>query len=562
MPDETLDYESLWEQYSPQPRNWFSSKITYQGWGVATFENPAGTIEGPTKVVVDESGEMKVEMKYKKLNTDITVYGTGNFKFIKFAQGNIGSKKTEGIIGFGTGNSNPCLKLTVQTKAGRFTSIGKVFCSEGFGTDDKFRFYISEGVFETTSLEPAKYWVVPLVNFLSSFHRQTHPALTQHPLRLTTTPTVPAMQDVKKLNLAQHIANRANLLIWFYFDEKLGYIQPVLDYSDKEKKIKSGRVNQCITALMVGEVSETIPYIDNTNEKFPYDYVNLLSLATGADVGASWLEIRDKEGSLIKRKHLANSKMAYEKKYAVINEILHGGIGNLLTCAHSASEFRKTYFQVFLKQLLRMNSFRYHIEDQMALMCRAIDSLCKEFSIGGRALSPSLSDDYASEVNQILEDTESKLKRLSRKAKRDELLNESTVLIRLSEKVAQVAKNRDNDFGLRVKELLDRYGFADTKIMEDYYSDNQISWLQTLSLYRNIVIHEGYFHIQEGTHDFREILAIENHLHDLMVRITLKILGYEGEYQPRVARYSVEKRTSEWVKFDTTADELGYGDIE
>lgn len=177
MTDESLDYESLWKLYSPQPRNWFSGKIIYQGWGVATFENPAGTIEGPTKIVVDEFGEMKIEMKYKKLNTAVTVYGTGDFKFIKFAQGNIGSKKTENMIGLGTGNSNPCSKLTVQTKTGMFTSAEKVFCSEGLGTDGKFRFYISQGTFEITSSKPAKYWVVPLINFFVHISSSTTPYL-------------------------------------------------------------------------------------------------------------------------------------------------------------------------------------------------------------------------------------------------------------------------------------------------------------------------------------------------------------------------------------------------
>jgi hypothetical protein len=554
MTDESTDNESLWMLYSPQPNPWFSSEITYEGWGIATFENPVGTIEGPTKIVVDEIGELKIEMIYKELHTDVDVYGIGNFKFIKFIQGNIGTKEAENMVGFGTGNSNPCSKLIVNTDIGIFMSDGKIFCSEGFGLDNICRFYISGGTFKVHSAEIAKYWAIPLTNFVSVFHRNTHPLLTQHPLRLFLTPEVPSMTDKKQMDTAYFIANKANLFIWFYFGESLGYIQPIIDYYDKEKRLKSGQLDQCITALMVGEVMGDL----NDDIRFPQDYINLVSLASGVEVGCSWIEFRDSDGKLVSRKHLPTKKLTYQKEYAVIDEGLHSGLGQLLTVAFNSLEFRKDYYHVLINHLVRLSPLSYHIEDQMALLGRALDALCKEFGIGARNLAPILANTYLDQTNLILGEAGGKLRQLSRQAKKKNLLDESNVLLRLSEKVEQVANNKDGDFGLKVLELLRRYDFADIAIMENYFSEKPKSWIQTLSQYRNIVIHEGYFHIRDGTHDFQEILSIENHLHDLMVRIALKIIDYSGEYQPRVARYATDGKTASWVTAQTTAMDLGY----
>ena len=48
MVNESYDDQTLWKMYSPKPNPWFSSEIVYKGWGIATFEKPAGTIEGKT----------------------------------------------------------------------------------------------------------------------------------------------------------------------------------------------------------------------------------------------------------------------------------------------------------------------------------------------------------------------------------------------------------------------------------------------------------------------------------------------------------------------------------
>src|SRR5574341_297910 len=337
-----MDDESIWKAYKPILNPWFSTEIVYEGWGIASFEQPAGTIEGKTKISVHETGTLDVIMEYEHLNTSTPISGTGSFRISKFLNGNLG---TENSIYIGTGNENICSSLIVETDKGIFTSEGKIFHSEGFGLDNKVRFWFSRGTFNVKGQSASKYWIVPLVNFISSFHQHYHRLLLEHPLRLFCTPTVPEMAEEKQKQIALWSANRRNLLIAFEFGDKFGFIEPMPDYTEREKSLKSEKEKQSITALMVGEIIEEMDKV-----WFPHDYINLLSLASGAEVGASWLEFRDETGKLVSRKHFPSSKAPYEKGYAVIDESIHGGLGHLISVASKSPEFNKTFFRVLVSQ--------------------------------------------------------------------------------------------------------------------------------------------------------------------------------------------------------------------
>ena len=110
-------------------------------------------------------------------------------------------------------------------------------------------------------------------------------------------------------------------------------------------------------------------------------------------------------------------------------------------------------------------------------------------------------------------------------------------------------------------DILKHYKMPDAVIMRKEYfpqSQSSRSWIQTLSWFRNAPTYKGYFSIQDGTFESDEIIKIENHLHDILVRIVLKILGYTGKYQPRVIDQIVDDKTVEWVKETTSMQELGY----
>lgn len=79
-----------------------------------------------------------------------------------------------------------------------------------------------------------------------------------------------------------------------------------------------------------------------------------------------------------------------------------------------------------------------------------------------------------------------------------------------------------------------------------------------ISHYRTDVIHYGYLDLDAGGHDWRDVWAIINHLHDIMARIILQAVDYDGGYHPTVVPGPVIPFPLDWVKPDTMAGTLGY----
>jgi len=549
-----MDDDSVWKAYKPIPNPWFSTEIMYEGWGIATFEKPAGTVEGKTKVVVDETGELNVAMEYERLNTNVPVPGKGHFRIAKFLNGNLGE---ENALYMGTQSGNVCSNLTIHTDDGVFVSEGAINYSEGFGFDNKLRIWLSRGTFSSKTQQISKYWIVPLINFISAFHQNNHPLLTQHPLRLFSTPPVLETLGEKQGQIAFWSANRRNLLIAFEFGDKFGYIEPMPNYAEVEQSLTSQKEEHRISALMVGEIIEEMD-----ESWFPHDYINLLSLASGAQVGASWLEFRDENGNLVSRKHFYAPASYYKKGYAAIDESIHGGLGYLISVASKSPEFNRTYLSVLISQLTQVSSNTRHIENRMTILSRAIEGLCKEFNLAVQELMTYLPEAYQQDVESILSNARKDIQKLSRRAKKEGLPAARDALQRIESKISN-ANNKDGDFGLKVISLLDRYKMPDAIIMEQYFSaqpeNNGKSWAQLLSQFRNTPIHQGYFEIQNGKFESDEIMKTQDHLHDILVRITFKILGYTGQYQPVVIHHLVDGKTADWVSDKTSAAELGYG---
>jgi hypothetical protein len=72
------------------------------------------------------------------------------------------------------------------------------------------------------------------------------------------------------------------------------------------------------------------------------------------------------------------------------------------------------------------------------------------------------------------------------------------------------------------------------------------------------VTHHGYLDMLEAGHDWEEIAAIRNHLHDALARMVLKILEFDGGYTPGVITQRVVPFSVDWVKPGLSAQELGY----
>jgi len=87
--------------------------------------------------------------------------------------------------------------------------------------------------------------------------------------------------------------------------------------------------------------------------------------------------------------------------------------------------------------------------------------------------------------------------------------------------------------------------------------DGREYWSDVVSYYRTRVIHYGHLEMSAGT-DWQDVWTIINHLHDMMARILLRVLEYDGGYQPTVLPMPAVPCAVDWVEPNTPAHQLGY----
>ena len=517
---------------TPSPNDWFSTNIEYEGQGHAEFR-PTGAIEGTVKIRFDEFGESRVEMKVGKVETEF----------------------------------NPCIKLEVDTPLGKFTTLDEKI-HYGYPLNDIFNdemgaelnFYPIRSQFDVTGAGSAKYWVLPLLNFLSEFTYPPftlhYPDLDHHPLRIYPTPIIPDGLTEEETKVAFVHANSKNHLIVFEFNDSQGFIEPLDDFGERKNKLYSKRERCMITAIMVGEVKSKSIDFDNLKQWFPFDFLSLLGMATGTEVGAPWIEFRDAQGKLVRRIHVNPGCQSFSRGHIVIKEHIHSGIGHLLTQCQFSQHYRQSYLHSIIKNLIQGGLYSLTIEDRLSHLFRAIDGLCEEYQLKN-ILSPNPNN--KAKIDKVIKNATKAICNIAKQA--ENYASEAEMIRGIASQVAE-AKNIRRGFGKAVVALLDKFSLPDASIIDAHYKmnprpDKKKKWSDLLSYYRGITMHRSYFDFQGNKHDIEDAMRILNHLHDILVRIIFKILGYNGTYQPTIIKMATAMPV-DWVKPDFPAIKLGY----
>ena len=524
----------------PKPNEWFLPKVEYAGRGVAVFSDPPGEIAGHVQISSDAS-DMSIEMEAEELDTS-----DSDMLLLMFLR---------------PGNGNPCARLEVATPEGIFVASEDIRVNWTLGDDTaQFRFWANVSQFDAYTDNEPEYWVLPLTNFVSRF-AQHRTELDRHPLRIYPTPIIP--DDLKQNWLAEPVANEKNLLIVFSFNEAPGFIEGLPDYKDREARLTSQHASSCITAVMVGEVgAKPTARFEDVRHWFPFDFLHLLGLATGSEVGAPWIEFRDSQGKLVRRMHVRLSTPIYAKGHRSIDEAIHRGTGDLLTTAQSSSHWDRSQLRVTLRHLVR--SLRYTntmLEDRFGYACRALETLCTCHDLSVQDLQHSLSSAERSSVQSALKAAAQCIHNLGSAAAAKGRHVQGRALNRIAERTLSSPTCTDRSFGFKVVELLKQYGLADADIVDTYYlanprPDGRRTWASVLSYYRGAVLHEGFFDVS-STYDVRDIMTVTTHLQDVLIRTLLKMVGYSGEYEPVVGP-PVTRECTDWVTPATEPARLGY----
>jgi hypothetical protein len=200
------------------------------------------------------------------------------------------------------------------------------------------------------------------------------------------------------------------------------------------------------------------------------------------------------------------------------------------------------------------------LEDRLDYLCRAVETLCTHHELCIQDLIQGLIPADEQIVRTALQAAAQQIRSAGTAASARGDHQGADALSRISQKVTS-ASQKEKAFGLATKDLLDLYVLPDARIVDDHYlvrpRPDGKTWADVLSYYRGAVLHEGYLDIAGGKYDREDIWRVINHLHDVLVRILFKMLGYDGTYDPAVGQ-SVTTANVDWVSATTPAASLGY----
>jgi len=548
--------------YRPNPSNWFLSKAKHQGWGVAQFGDPDGRLEGTVEIDIDDRGTLIIEMVVETLESNET-FELGPLQFLAYKKQTTEDGRitlTPRPDGF-----NPCNELTVTTNEGVFQSTDCMVVSVNvvFGrTNEPLRvsFHAPQAHFDANTSETPLYWVLPLQNFLSDAF-DTHPTLDRHPLRVYPTPEIPANVPEEHARWARWIANAQNSLIVFEFDDQLAFIERLPDYPLHRERLLSRQVQTATTAVMVGPIGDHPIDPESVYTWLPIDLLPVLGLATGQEVSAPWAELRSARGTLVRRIHRHIGIPIFSRGRGAMDEGFYNGTGALLTAALKSRWFGTDLLRATLKQVIRAGFVSATLEDRLVHCFRAIEGLSKALtSRESKRPEDVLPPEYWKHVQRILRSASRDIRSLAREANQRGMDETANTLELIADRVPEL-RNVEPGLGRRLKELLHLYELPDAMILEKHYKQNRRAhkkeWISALSFYRGMTLHEGFIDFDSDKTDPGEVWEISVHLHDVLMRIILKMLGYDGLYHPAMATDS-RMEPLDWVTPEMSATALGY----
>jgi len=506
--------------------SWFTTDYDYSGSAEAVFEDPHAEFFGPASVRPDEYGRPIVEITVERSSPAIRE----DFDLLEIQLGSQALPGGERVISFGGGGLNRA-RVTVHGKEGVFDSTPGweySFSSVASGRPLTLRLNPTKSEYAVAASAHERFLVLPLSGFVSEFPAQS-PVIRGHPLSL---------RGGADFSPARCIP--------FQVDGETAFIEQLPGVEEGSVGIKPWSGETVLTAVAV------VPLADSTLTDprgwFLNVFSRLLNLATGGQVGRPWIEVRDEDGRLLRRLHFAiGQAQPTAQGYGLIQKSFHWRNGEFLTAALSSPRVREPFFSIAVLHCSRAGLPGLSLEDQLTHLVRALECLCARYGFSKQDLTCGLDPELKSAVGGVLDGASAEIQRLAgsvaNPCRRGQL---STIAAR-----ARSAAHIDRKFGVAVKSLAGHFGLLDSEVLESYYATYPgpagRDWVESLSYYRGAVLHEGFIDLDSPGTPVGQVLGFILHLHDLLVRILLKIIGYRGTYQPRLVRATAAE-TADWFR--------------
>jgi hypothetical protein len=541
--------------------SWFSPTVQYEGYGRAEFSRPRGQIKGPVRIAFSDSGDSHITMEVAEFDPEKPPH----FGMIEFLHGGEQSVTAEGRVLNLALENNPCTLFEIETQQGTFTATSIIeydYSDAPVASGDGkalMTLYPLCSRFDAAGSGPARYWVIPLVNFVSDFHGHDS-LLSKHPLRIWREPTIPDELTEERAQVDRFIAKQKDQLILFGSKDHPGFLEPLPDYEDRVSRLLRGTDTSLITAVAVGEIGDGI--IDPYEDHFPLNVLRVLGFATGTEVGTTWIEFRDATGAVVRRSHARYKESRFSEGRAPIKESVHRGTGKLLNSFFHLPKVLRDRLRPAMNYSTQSGLSSRTTEDKLKQLFLGLDGLCEFHDLSTQHLSRLLDETNRNLVKQALREAARTIKEAASKAADSNDFEQSRILQKIAERTTATPASKNRDFGLAVVDLAKKFGFPDAEIIDRYYQahprDDRRMWHQLVSRYRGRVTHVGPLEFPKGEVDIEEAITMLRHLHDLFTRVILKMLDYNGTYNPWTTDY-LDKVEVDWVKSNTNPSKLGYG---
>lgn len=237
---------------------WFLTDVKYEGQGRAVFSDPVLAVEGYVEIEFDEQGNQSISMEVEHVDTSLSSEippvppEFKKFALMALLSGEMpekqpinGTNLSQWRWSLGGTKVNPCKSLKVVTSDGIFLAdrgIGydiNIGFSKMNGSSAQLEFHVLSSIFRVDGAFEAKFWVLPLMNFISDF-QDFLPELDSHPLRLYPRLRPPNDSTNENEALAGVRTDQNNKLIIFRFKNNLGFIERLIDYDDRTTKLLEG----------------------------------------------------------------------------------------------------------------------------------------------------------------------------------------------------------------------------------------------------------------------------------------------------------------------------------
>jgi hypothetical protein len=235
-----------------------------------------------------------------------------------------------------------------------------------------------------------------------------------------------------------------------------------------------------------------------------------------------------------------------------------------MTCFLSSEYARKSHLPVAMKHATQSGQYsRPTMEEKLIYLFRGLECLCKQLGLTDQHLDKRLKPENRELVRKILQKAAKEILSIAPVAKAPEDEQEYCALSEIAKRVKTTPWGKSGHFGLAVVDLLNKFGLPDAIIVDAHYAKKAPpgevapTWASYLSHLRGASLHEGFFDIRSGEFGVQDIVVANNHLHDLLVRIILKMIKYDGAYQPTVI-IPATTQPVDWVQPSMSAVKLGY----